>query len=272
MILAIDVGNTSTRVGLFRGRRLAQCVVLRTGSAGTPGELARRLRRTAGHLRTGGVAIVCSVVPRATPGVVRAIRQAGLRTVWVVGRDVRVPLRNRYRYPRQVGQDRLVGAYAAWLLYGDGARRGRHGGRNPERARRGESRDCIVVDFGTAITIDLVTRKGEYLGGAIAPGLELSLEALASQTALLPKVGLTAPSGVLGRDTASSIRAGIVYGAAALCDGLVGRLKRRYAPRATVVATGGSSRLLARYATSINHVNPTLVLDGLYALARQSGH
>jgi type III pantothenate kinase len=126
------------------------------------------------------------------------------------------------------------------------------------------------VDFGTAITVDVVTRKGEYLGGAIAPGLELSLEALASQTALLPKVRLEAPSAVLGRDTASSIRAGIVYGAAALCDGLVGRLKRRYAPRATVVATGGSSRLLGRYATSIRHVRPFLVLEGLQALASPS--
>jgi type III pantothenate kinase len=208
--------------------------------------LLRQLRAHRKAIASAREAIICSVVPGATARIAQALRHGGLRRVRVVGRDVKVPLKNRYKHPKQVGQDRLVGAYDAWRRY---------------------RTDCIVVDFGTAITIDLVTRTGEYLGGAIAPGLELSLEALASRTALLPRVGLRAPSGALGRDTASSIRAGIVYGAAALCDGLVGRLKRRYAPRATVVATGGSSRFLARYATSIHHVRPFLVLEGLQSLA-----
>jgi len=128
----------------------------------------------------------------------------------------------------------------------------------------------IVCDFGTAITIDVVTAKGEYLGGVIAPGPDISLEALASKTALLPKVELRQPPELLGRDTANSIRSGILYGCAALCDGLVSQLKRRYAPRATVVATGGASSLIARHARTINHLKPSLVLEGLALLSASS--
>jgi len=138
-----------------------------------------------------------------------------------------------------------VGAYAALKTY---------------------KRGCIVCDFGTAITIDVVTRKGEYLGGVIAPGLGISLDALATRTALLPKVELRKPPELLGRDTANSIRSGILYGTAALCDGLVLALKRRYAPNATVVATGGSSPLIARHARTIVHLRPHLVLEGLRRL------
>jgi len=165
----------------------------------------------------------------------------------VVGRDVRVPLVNRYTYPKQVGQDRLVGAYAAWRLY---------------------KRNCIVADFGTAITIDVVTKKGEYLGGVIAPGLDISLEALATRTALLPKIELKEPPELLGRDTANSMRAGLIYGAAALCDGLVTQLKATYAPGAAVVATGGASLRIAKHARSITHLKPHLVLEGLAKIAQ----
>ena len=157
-----------------------------------------------------------------------------------------VPLVNRYTYPEQVGQDRLVGAYAAWKQF---------------------KRACIVADFGTAITIDVVTKRGEYLGGVIAPGFEISLEALATRTALLPKVELREPPELLGRDTANSIRSGLIHGCAALCDGLIRELKIRYVPNATVVATGGASPLMAKYAKSLTHLKPHLILEGLYALS-----
>jgi type III pantothenate kinase len=160
-------------------------------------------------------------------------------------------LKNRYTYPEQVGQDRLVGAYAAWQTY---------------------RRNCIVADFGTAITIDMVTKAGEYLGGVIAPGLDISLEALATRTALLPKVELREPPELLGRDTANSIRSGLLYGCVALCDGLVTQLKRCYAPNAIVVATGGSSYLIAKHARTIDHLRPTLVLEGLFLLSRSTSH
>ena len=136
-ILAVDIGNTSIHAGLFEGRRLRRRLSLPTPLVRQPAALRRRLARLG---RGAAQAIVCSVVPWATPCVVRALRAAGCSRVRVAGRDLRVPLKNRYRYPRQVGQDRLVGAYAAWRSY---------------------KRACIVCDFGTAITIDLVTAKGE---------------------------------------------------------------------------------------------------------------
>ena len=243
MTLAVDIGNTNIAVGLFRGGRLARRFAVPTALARSPGRLRKRLQAAGSRSHE---AVVCSVVPWATPSVVRALRAAGCPRVRGTGRDLRVPLRNRYRYPRQVGQDRLVGAYAAWTRF---------------------KRDCIVCDFGTAITIDVVTRRGDYLGGVIAPGLEISLEALAARTALLPKVALKEPPGLLGRDTANSIRAGLVYGCAALCDGLVSQLKRRYAPRAAVIATGGAGPLIAKYCSSITHLRPHLVLEGLYKLS-----
>lgn len=267
MILAIDIGNTTTSFGLFRGGRLARRFDLPTILHASSTELRRRLKARLAGARVER-AIICSVVPKMTrvlPGILRAL---GIRRVALVGRDVRVPLRNRYRYPKQVGQDRLVGAYAAWSALGRGAPRGRPAGRSPERARQRESRDCIVCDFGTAITIDLVTKAGEYLGGLIAPGMEISLEALATRTALLPKVALKQPPELLGRDTANSIRSGILYGCAALCDGLVTQLKRRHAPKALVVATGGASSLVSRHARQIDVVRPNLVLEGLFRLSQ----
>ena len=195
----------------------------------------------------GARVVLCSVVPRMSPVIIRALHLLGVRQIMVVGKDVRVPLINRYRLPKQVGQDRLVGAYAAWKRYRTA---------------------CIVADFGTAITLDVVSKAGEYLGGVIAPGLGISLEALATRTALLPKVELKEPPELLGRDTANSIRSGLIYGCAALCDGLVTQLKAKYAPRATVVATGGASPLIAKHATTIQHLRPHLILEGLSLLSR----
>ena len=244
MILAIDIGNTTISCGVFRGARLMRRFDVPTALATHPVRLTRRLR--VGRVQR---AIMCSVVPRATAAVTQALRAAGVSSVQIVGRTLRVPLRNRYRYPKQVGQDRLVGAYAAWTTYK-------------------RKRACIVADFGTAITIDIVTKAGEYLGGIIAPGMEISLEALATRTALLPKVTLKEPPELLGRDTANSIRSGIVYGCAALCDGLVAQLRRRYAPKAVVVATGGASRLVSRHSRVIDHLRPNLVLEGLFRLSK----
>ncbi len=267
MILAIDTGNTSIHFGCYAGSRLVKQWKLPSRPLPSARRLARQLAPHRLSLAKASKVVVCSVVPSMTRVLVSALRNLTKSPILLVGRDVRVALRNRYRKPGQVGQDRLVGAYAAWCLYGDGARRARPGGRNPERAHRRESRDCVIVDFGTAITIDLVTRAGDYLGGIIAPGPDIALEALALRTALLPRVSLAKPPALLGRDTAGSIRSGVVYGSAALCDGLVAHLKRRYAPRAVVIATGGASPLIAPYSRQIDHVRPTLVLDGLRALA-----
>ena len=254
MLLAIDIGNTTIACGLFRGRRLARRLNMPTALAVRPAALARRLKATLAGARIEQ-AIICSVVPPATRALPNILRRLGIQPVVVVGQDIRVPLVNRYRYPKQVGQDRLVGAYAAWCEFGKG------------RGTGGGGKDCIVADFGTAITIDVVTKAGAYLGGIIAPGLDISLEALATRTALLPKVELKEPPELLGRDTANSIRSGILYGCVALCEGLVGQLKRQYAPKAVVVATGGASPLIAKHSRIVDHLKPHLVLEGLHLLS-----
>lgn len=276
-MIAVDIGNTTTSFGVFEGGRLRTQFSIATQPWRAPDEIALqlkalvipppadlpkarpgpavRLQRTSAgggtktrqlHLAQAEQILVCSVVPRMSSVLVEALKSLQAIPIRVIGQDVQVPLKNCYTYPEQVGQDRLVGTYAALQ---------RH------------KRDCIVVDFGTAITIDIVTKAGEYLGGIITPGLEISMEALAMKTALLPKVELKEPPELLGKDTANSIRSGILYGCVALCDGLVTQFKRRYAPNAVVVATGGASALVAKHAKTIDHLEPHLVLEGLCRLS-----
>ncbi len=253
MILAIDVGNTTTSFGVFTGSdpKLVSSFSTATQPWRTPDEVTLQLKALAQtrnlHLAQAQQIVICSVVPRMLSVLTESLRSLKTIPLRIIGQDLKVPLKNKYAYPEQVGQDRLVGAYAAWKTYKKG---------------------CIVADFGTAITIDVVTQKGEYLGGIIAPGLEISLEALASRTALLPKVELKEPPELLGRDTANSIRSGVLHGCVALCDGLVVQLKKKYAPKATVVATGGASNLIAKHAKTIEHLRPHLVLEGLFLLGR----
>ena len=250
MIIAIDIGNTTTVFGVFEKAKLISRFSIATQPSRTPDEVTLQLKALAKtrrlHLRRASQIVLCSVVPRMSGVLVESLRSIDDVPVRIVGQDVRVPLVNMYAYPEQVGQDRLVSAYAAWAQF---------------------KKDCIVADFGTAITIDIVTSKAQYLGGVIAPGLEISLEALATRTALLPKVELREPPELLGRDTANSIRAGLLYGCAALCDGLVTQLKARYVPKAIVVGTGGASPLIARYAKMMTKLRPNLVLEGLQLLS-----
>ena len=241
MLLAIDVGNTNLTAGLFRGARLvARGRILTHGSLQA---LFRSLKVRPKELE--GV-ILSSVVPRATDSLKRALKRLRLKP-WVLGENLRAPIKNRYRIPSQVGQDRLANAVAAFEIYGGPA---------------------IVVDFGTAVTLDLVSARCEYLGGLIVPGVGIALEALISRTALLPKITLVPPLEFLGRDTRQSMKSGIFHGYGALCDGVVAGLKSRYAPRAKVIATGGHSRLMARYCRSVQIVNPDLTLLGLMLIYR----
>ena len=243
MLLAIDVGNTSITAGVFRGKRLL-------GQGRIPTRTDRRLASDLKNVLRGKrialqeiqAVIVSSVVPRATAYLRKALANLGLPKPLVLGQNLKAPIVNRYRIPSQVGQDRLVNAVAACELYGGPA---------------------IVADFGTALTIDLVSRRREYLGGVIVPGMEMALEALHSRTALLPKIRLARPAELLGRDTAGSMKSGIFYGYGALCDGIVGLLKKSHARGAKVIATGGHVRLIAPFARSIQIVNPNLTLQGL---------
>ena len=277
MILTIDIGNTTIHFGVYERDKLTAHFSIATQPSRTPGEIAVQLKTLAKthklHPARAMRIIVCSVVPKMTAVLSEALKIFEAAQVRIVGQDLNVPLKNRYKFPEQVGQDRLVGAYAAWWEFG-AAPQGRPARRSSERPRqrdaRQSGRDCIVADFGTAITIDVVTKRGEYLGGVIAPGIGISLEALATRTALLPKVELREPPELLGRDTANSIRSGILYGCVALCNGLVEELKRLYVPEAVVVATGGNSEFIAKHSRVIDHLRPSLVLDGLHRLAKPS--
>ncbi len=239
MLLAIDIGNTNISFGLFRGRKLARKFTLPT-----KGYNFTQLKKKIIALRIDSV-VVCSVVPQATGMLARDLKKLLGRRPYIIGKDIRVPIKNLYRKPKQVGQDRLVNAYAAVMLYGA---------------------PLVVIDFGTAVTFDVVSKDKEYLGGMIIPGLGISLDALAQRTALLPKIKLEKPQEFIGRDTKNSMLSGIVYGFAALSDNLVVRIKKKIGQDAKIIATGGNVGLISRYCTQLNKIDTDLTLKGLSLL------
>lgn len=246
MLLAIDIGNTNITVGLFQSQRLISHGRISTQGPRTVDEYTITFRGLLDNLQAKRQAIdgviLSSVVPKATAPLKQALRPLVNPKPLVVGESIRAPILNRYRIPSQVGQDRLVDAAAAYHLYGG---------------------PVIIIDFGTAVTIDLVSKKREYLGGIIVPGIEVALEALTTRAALLPKINLSPPRELLGRDTVGSMRSGIFFGYSALCDGLVVRLKDKHATKAKVVATGGHASLISPYCRTIQKINPHLTLQGL---------
>lgn len=242
-LVLIDVGNTSVEFALADGWRIQKSVRLST--AATPTKAAALLKR---HFPLNKVeaAVIASVVPSATASLKKVLKRLGVRTR-VVGRDLKAPIANRYKKPRQVGIDRLMNAVAL---------KARHKGPG------------IVIDFGTAVTFDVVSKKGEYLGGVIAPGIEISIEALYKKTALLPKIRLSRPSGILGRSTEESIRSGCAYGIGGLCDRIIEEIRKKIGPKAVVAATGGHAPFMAHYCRSIEKIYPRLVLEGILTTYR----
>lgn len=237
MLLAVDVGNTNITAGLFRGSRLVA-----RGRVPTHAPATRLLKQLKVSPRRIEAVVLSSVVPAATVSLKKQLRGLGLPKPVVVGESVKAPIKNRARVPSQVGQDRLVNGVGAAGLYGAPA---------------------IVVDFGTAVTLDLIAAPCQYLGGLIFPGVGTSLEALISNAALLPRIRLAKPAEFLGRDTRQSMLSGLFYGYGALCDGIVNKLRAKYAPNAKVIATGGQSRLLAPFCRTVKIVDPDLTLHGL---------
>lgn len=254
MLVTIDVGNTQTVVGLFgpgdgpaaSGPTLTHHWRVSTVERRTADELALQLTQLfalhdldAKKVITG--AAVASVVPRLRTGLRDMFeRWFGVDTV-ILEPGVKTGMPILYDNPKEVGADRIADAVAAYE---------KHGG------------PTIVIDFGTATTFEVVSAKGEYLGGVILPGIEISLEALFSRTALLPRVELVEPGSVLAKNTVASIQSGVIYGFAAQVDGLCRRLKDEIGP-ATVVATGGLAGLIGPVSESIDHHEPWLTLDGL---------
>jgi len=241
VLLAIDIGNTNISCGLFRDEKLLKKIRFSTS-------LVYRKELCSTHFRKSfpqdfGEIVVCSVVPEALSRLIKVVRRCFNRVQYIVGKDFSVPIVNCYRRPSQVGQDRLVNAYAGQLMYG---------------------RPAIIVDFGTAVTFDVVSAKGAYAGGVIAPGMELALNALSEKAALLPALKLKKATSVLGKTTAESMIAGIVYGYTGLCEGILERLKKRIGRRCKVIATGGHAVFIARHTDSFQILDEDLTLKGIY--------
>lgn len=246
MILAVDVGNTQTVLGMFEGRTLDGHWRVSTDATLTADELRIKI----GGLLAGedmgwsdvSRIIVSSVVPRLTDAYEEVAQRATGRAAMVVGPGLKTGMPIRYDNPHEVGADRIVNGVAAFAAFGG---------------------PVLVVDFGTATTIDVVDAEGGYLGGTISPGLETSADALFAKAARLSKVDLEDPGTVIGRNTRASVQAGLLLGEAAKIDGLVRRAWRELGVETRVVATGGLAEKIAPHCETVTDVDPDLTLKGL---------
>ena len=246
LLLTIDAGNTNTVFGVLAGRDLRahwRLTTRREQTADEYGILVRNLFAASGidPSAISGVALA-SVVPPLTSVLVALSRQYLEREPLVVEPGVKTGMPILYDPPGDVGADRIVNGVAAYAQFGG---------------------PVIVVDFGTATTLDLVTKRGEYAGGVIVPGIGISADALFQRAARLPRVEVRDPGRVVGRSTVGSIQSGLYYGYAAMVEGLIGRIRAELGEPARVVATGGLAEALAAEIPSIERVDPVLTLDGL---------
>jgi type III pantothenate kinase len=246
MLLTIDVGNTNTVLGVFRGEELIANWRLTTAREQTVDEygvLTRNLFTLAGLDRDAitGV-IISSVVPPVNWTLAEMSRVYFGKKALFVEMGVKTGMAVLVDNPAEVGADRIVNGVAAFHVYGG---------------------PCIVVDFGTAITFDAISAKGEYLGGAIAPGLGISAEALFARAAKLPRVEVKDPGKVIGTNTVTHMQAGLYYGAVDMVDGMLARMKKELGESAKVIATGGQARLVAKGSKYIEHTDDFLTLTGL---------
>jgi type III pantothenate kinase len=237
VLLAIDVGNTNTHLGAFRGDRLAEHWRFQTRAGATGDELAERITGllALSEIETGEVdgLIVSSDVPPA--------RYLSCRFL-TVGPQIKTGMPIRIDSPQEVGADRLVNAVAAYERIG-GA--------------------CVVVDFGTGINFDAVSAAGEYLGGAIAPGVEISLTALTERGARIPRIDLAEPGSAIGKSTRAAIQSGVIFGFAGMIDGIARRVERELGGEPVFIATGGLAAAIAPFCETIDEVDDLLTLTGL---------
>ncbi len=246
MLLVIDIGNTNIVFGIFEGREIISHWRIGTDRAKTSDEygvLFRNLFEVKGiNLRSiKGAAISC-VVPQLLETLNCMLKSYFDVTPLIIEPGIKTGMSILYKNPKEVGADRIVNAVAAFDKY---------------------KRSIIIVDFGTATTFDCVSENGEYLGGAIAPGLIISAEALFGAASKLPKVEIVRPKTVVGKTTVHSIQSGLVYGYAGLVDGIVERIQKEMGTNPKVIATGGLAKLIAPESKTIDKVDEFLTLKGL---------
>jgi type III pantothenate kinase len=249
MLLVVDVGNTQTHFGTFRGDELVEHWRFATVRQSTADQLGAALRNLL-ELRGYGfgdleASIVSSTVPQLEPEWTSMARRYLRHEMHAVGPGTKTGMAIRYDNPREIGADRLVNAVAIRDRFSDAA---------------------VCVDFGTATTFDVVSSGGEYLGGSLMTGIEISLEALSERGARLPRVDLAPPKSVIGRNTIDAIRSGVVFGYAGAIDAILRRLFDEIGQRAQVVATGGLAGLVVPYTEEIEVVDDLLTLTGLRLL------
>ena len=242
MLLAVDVGNTQTVFGLYEGAELREHWRVATEAQRTGDELGALIGRFIDLDSVDGISLSSTV-----PALVREYELFAERwakaELLVLGPGVRTGIEIRHDAPREIGPDRIANAVAAKERYGG---------------------PCIVVDFGTSTNFDVVSPDGEYVGGVLAPGIEISMDALFARAARLVRVDFAAPDAVIGKTTVAGLQSGLVYGFAGQVDGIVERIRSELgAPDAPVVATGGLADLIAPHTASVVQVDPFLTLEGL---------
>jgi type III pantothenate kinase len=246
MILVIDVGNTNIVIGVYKGMELLHHWRLSTNRSATVDEYGINIHNLFGYAGIKTDQIEGVIISSVVPPLMRMLEQLCLKYMrkapLIVGPGVKTGLNIRYENPREVGADRIVNSVAGIEKYGT---------------------PLIVVDFGTATTFDYIDEGGNYLGGAIVPGIGISTEALYQRAAKLPRIELAKPKSVIGRNPVTSMQAGIIFGYAGQVDGIVGRIKAEFGVKPRVIATGGLAELIAAESDTIEEVDPLLTLEGL---------
>ena len=246
MLLVVDVGNTQTHLGAFRGDELVhdwRFATVRDSTADELGAVLRNLLALRGMAFADiSASIVSSTVPQLRPEwTAMAARYLG-HQMPLVGPGLRTGMPIRYDNPREIGPDRLVNAVAGYDKVGG---------------------PCVIVDFGTAVTHDVVSADGEYLGGVIFPGVEISLEALSERAAALPRIELIEPRTLIGKSTVDAIRSGVLFGFAGMVDSILARLREQLGAETKAIATGGLAELVVPYCDGLDVVDDLLTLTGL---------
>ncbi|MGO4548700.1 type III pantothenate kinase [Paenibacillus sp. 2TAB23] len=246
MILVIDVGNTNIVLGIYKGKELLHHWRLSTNRSATVDEYGINIHNLFHYAGVKLEQMEGVIISSVVPPLMRTLEQLCLKYMrkipLVVGPGVKTGLNIRYENPREVGADRIVNSVAGIVKYGS---------------------PLIVVDFGTATTFDYIDEGGNYLGGAIVPGIGISTEALYQRAAKLPRIELVKPKSVIGRNPVTSMQAGIIFGYAGQVDGIVKRIRTEFGVSPRVIATGGLAELIAAESETIEEVDPLLTLEGL---------